>query len=124
MQIIPLVIGYLFALIGWIASFYLWSQWLVYPKLRRRFRVCKPYPAVGWAMWLIGGSVLGPIGKLQHSDILRYIGTLIAIAGIGLIVFGCVRLLRANAAERNAARMLSSPPPEGTWPPPPNIPAA
>ena len=111
--------------VGFVANFYLFSQWLVFPKLRRRFRVCRPYLAMGWVLYLVGGSVLAPLGRAQHSDLLAGLGGLVAIIGIGLTVFASVRLLRANAAERRAARADTAvPSPEGTWPPPPNNPPA
>lgn len=111
--------------IGFTANFYLFSQWLVYPKLRRRFRVCRPFLAIGWVLYLVGGSVLMPVGRVQHSDILAGLGGLVAIIGIGLTVYASIRLLRANAAERRVARVdMAILSPEGTWPPPPNKPPA
>ncbi len=110
--------------VGFAANFYLFSQWLVYPKLRRRFHVCRPYLAIGWVLYLVGGSVLTPLGRTQRSDLLAGLGGLVAIIGIGLTVYAAIRLLRANAERRAAKAEIAVPSPEGTWPPPPNKPEA
>jgi hypothetical protein len=44
--VIIIAIFYLFFLV---ANFYLLAQWLIYAKLRRRFLVCRPFLALGWA---------------------------------------------------------------------------
>lgn len=106
------------------ANFYLAGQWLVYPKLRRRLRVCKPYLAIGWVLYIAGGSVLEPMGRMQGAVGLQAVGGLIAFIGLGLIVYAAARLLRANAAERRAARAMAAVPVSDgeTWPPPPRLP--
>ena len=107
------------------ANFYLFSQWLVHRTQRRRFRICQPYLWIGWALYIIGGAVLRQIGRAQQSYPLTQAGTLTALIGMGLTVYASVRLLRANAAGRRAARAAAAAPsPEGTWPPPPDVPAS
>lgn len=119
------LIGWLAVLVGFSANFYLFSQWLIYPKLRRRFQVCRPYLALGWILYILGGSVLRPLGRVQGSEILSGLGTLIALIGLWLTVYASIRLLRANAAERQASRAASAASSmEGAWPPPPNKPVA
>lgn len=119
-----LIGGFLVA-IGFAANFYLFSQWLVYPKQRRRFRVCKPFLAIGWFLYLLGGSILAPLGRVQGSALLQAVGSLSALLGMALTVSASIRLLRANAAERQANRRAEiRPTAEETWPPPPNMPAA
>ena len=105
------------------ANFYLLCQWLVYPMHRRRFKVCRPYLMIGWVLYVFGGAVLRPIGRDQASLPLTQAGNLTALLGLGLTVYSAIRLLRANAAGRRAARLAEAvPPPEGTWPPPPDVP--
>ena len=110
--------------VGFGANFYLFSQWLVHPRMRHRFRGGRPYVIAGWCLYLLGGSALRPLGRDLHSEVLVGLGPVLAIVGLGLIVGAAFRLLRANAGERRrarAARMaLAS---EGTWPPPPDVPA-
>ena len=105
------------------ANFYLLSQWLVYPKLRRRFQVCRPYLRIGGVLYFVGGAVIRQIWRAQQSYTLTQIGNLVALIGLGLTVFAAIRLLRANAAERRAGKTaqvtLST---GGIWPPPPNLP--
>jgi hypothetical protein len=113
-----------FMILGWSANVYVWSQWFVYPKMRQRFWVCKPYLMIGWGLWFVGGSVLQPLGTVERSGVLRGIGGLIGLVGVCLTLFAALRLLRANAAERRAARAaaereIAGQTMPGAWPPPP-----
>lgn len=119
------LIGLLLVAIGFGANFYLLSQWLVYPKMRHRLRGGRPYVAAGWCLYLLGGSVLRPLGRAQHSEALTGLGTIAALIGLGLTLYAAVRLLRTNAAERRAQRDVGTALNlEGTWPPPPDVPAS
>ena len=105
------------------ANFYLLSQWLVYPKMRCRFQVCRPYLRIGWVLYFVGGAVIRQIGRAQQSYTLIQLGNLVAVIGLGLTTFAAIRLLRANAAERHAGKTTQvAPSAEGIWPPPPNLP--
>ena len=124
---VGMALGLFLLLLGWVANFYLWGQWVVYPKQRRRFRVCKPYLAVGWVLWFVGGSVLQPLGRDQSSGVLRVLGGSLGLVGIALTIFAVLRLLRSNTAERRAARdaarqAVRAQAMAGTWPPPPREP--
>ncbi|MGI4792132.1 MAG: hypothetical protein ACRYFS_25190 [Janthinobacterium lividum] len=121
------VIATLFALILLIiwfaANFYLFCQWLVYPKLRRRFQVCKPYLLLGWLLYILGGSILKPLGKVQNSAPLDLSGSLIGFIGFGLTIYAAVRFFKANAsARRESKATVTLPVAEGSWPPPPSQP--
>ena len=103
-ELIGAVIALIIVSICFGANFYLFSQWLVYSRLRRRFHICKPYLLLGWVLYIIGGAVIRQIGRVQHSDLLTEVGNLVAFIGLGLTVYAATRLLRANAAERRATR--------------------
>lgn len=114
----------LILLIIWFAAnFYLFCQWLVYPKLRRRFQVCKPYLLIGWLLYILGGSVLKQLGQDQHSASLTSAGSLVGIIGFGLTIYAAVRFFKANALARRKAKVpVAFPVAEGSWPPPPSQP--
>ena len=123
-ELIGAVIAIIIVAICFGANFYLFSQWLVYPKQRRRFQICKPYLLIGWILYVTGGAVIRQIGRVQNSDLLTGGGNVVAFIGLGLTVYAAIRLFRANAAERRAATLAATvPASEGVWPPPPDLPA-
>ena len=109
-ELIAAVIAIIIVAICFGANFYLFSQWMVHPKQRRRFQVCKPYLLIGWVLNVIGGAVIRQIGRAQNSDLLTGVGRLVACLGLGLTVYAAIRLLRANAAERHISRVAAATP--------------
>ena len=103
-QIIATLFGLILLIIWLAANFYLFCQWLVYPKLRRRFQVCKPYLLIGWLLYILGGSVLKPLGKVQNSVPLNLSGSLIGFIGFGLTIYAAIRFFKANVLERREAK--------------------
>lgn len=114
----------LFALIA-VPSIYLICQWLMRRKKRERFRVCRPYLAIGWALWLIQLLIVNwhsPITTHYRNAAFYVISAMTTLSvGVALVNVAAIRLLLANAAERRAARLpTAAPPPDGqVWPPPP-----
>ena len=118
------LIGLLLVAVGFGSNFYLFSQWFVYPRMRHRFRGGRPYVVAGWCLYFLGGSVLRPLGRTQHTDALTALGTVTGLVGLGLMTWAAIRLLRANAEERRTRRAAGTVThSENVWPPPPDVPA-
>ena len=118
LQVILTILAYGFVFVGWMANFYLIGQWLGFRKRRYRFRVCKPFLAIGWGLWIIGGSIY-PFAKAQNSNPFILFGVIIAVVGFGLTIFAAVRFWRRVAEESRTADIAETPEQRGVWPPAP-----
>ena len=115
-----MVIAGLIALLAWVSNFYLFAQYVLYPKRWSRFSRRSGVWGSGWILWVIG-YVLAQTAHDSGSWAMADMGHLCIIAGAACMVYTARRHWQERAAEKRAAQDAgqASATERQIWPPPP-----
>lgn len=97
-----IIVG-LVALLAWVSNFYLFAQYILYPKCRSRFSRRSGVWGGGWILWVVG-YVLGQTAHDSHSWAMANLGYLCIITGATCMIYTARRHWQERAAEKRAAR--------------------